>query len=411
VRRSVDAASAVVAAEIGRRSARELGYTGLAQRTGARTPERLIASVSGLSVPESRAMLAAGEVLGAATSPAGGAEWLAPVATALQTGELSVGATAAIRAGLGQPDGGVAADDLQRAAERVAREASGQTPEKAAQLAREARDALDEAGIADRTAHLRRQRSLRIAKLPDGMTRLTAMLDPENAAIVRDAFDRVTSPRRGGVRFVDPGERARSEQIVGDARSTEQIGLDAFVQMILLAGKVDDGAVFGERGPELRVHVSARDLERGAGRAWIEGHETSVGIDVARRVLCTAGSLPVILDDRGEPMRLGRSQRTHSKAQRIAMAVRDGGCVIPGCDRPPSWCEAHHVEEWGRGGCTDLDNGVLLCRHHHRWLDETGARIQRVADPDPPPTVTFELVTADGVITHLPSKSPLRRVA
>ncbi len=262
-----------------------------------------------------------------------------------------------------------------------------------------------------RAAHLRRQRSLRIAKLPDGMTRLTAMLDPENAAIVRDAFDRVTSPRRGGVRFVDPGERARSEQIVGDARSTEQIGLDAFVQMILLAGKVDDGAVFGERGPELRVHVSARDLERGAGRAWIEGHETSVGLDVARRVLCTAGSLPVILDDRGEPMRLGRSQRTHSKAQRIAMAVRDGGCVIPGCDRPPSWCEAHHVEEWGRGGCTDLDNGVLLCRHHHRWLDETGARIQRVADPDPPPTVTFELVTTDGVITHLPSKSPLRRVA
>ena len=96
-RRQVDAAGAAVASEIARRSRPELGYTGLAQRTGARTPDRLIASVTGLSVGESRAMITAGEALD------GEASWMAPVAVALQTGDVSVGATAAIRRGLGDP--------------------------------------------------------------------------------------------------------------------------------------------------------------------------------------------------------------------------------------------------------------------------------------------------------------------
>jgi hypothetical protein len=401
MRRATDRAAAVVANEIGRRSARELGYAGLAQRSGARTPERLIASVSGLSVPEARAMLSAGEVLDEPSA------WLAPVAEALGSGDLSVGATAAIRAGLGEPNADIDPAELTRAAERVAREAAGATPEQAAKIARAARDALDEAGIADRAARMRAQRSLRTHRLPDGMTRLTALLDPENAALVTDAFDRVTSPRRGGVRFVSPVEAERAERIVGDSRTTEQLALDDFVEMIRLAGKVDDGTVFGERGPEVRVHVSVADLESGAGRVWIEGQDAVVPVAAARRLLCTVGAIPVILDDRGAPMRLGRSQRTHSTAQRIAIAARDGGCVIPGCDRPPSWCEVHHPDEWCAGGHTDLDNGVMLCRHHHRWLHDTGGRIRLAADP--PPRVTFELVSPEGVVTPLPSKNPLRR--
>ncbi|MBX3194741.1 MAG: DUF222 domain-containing protein [Microbacteriaceae bacterium] len=401
VRRAADRDMAVVANEIGRRSARELGYAGLAQRSGDRTPERMIARVSGLSVPEARAMLSAGEVLD------GTGAWLTPVAEGLASGDLTVGAAAGIRAGLGEPSADVDADELARAAERVARDAVGSTPEQATKLARVARDELDEAGIEDRAERMRQRRSLRITRLPDGMTRMTAVLDPENAALVTDAIDRVTSPRRGGVRFVDPAERERVERIMGDARTTEQLALDALVEMIRLAGFVDDGAVFGERGPEVRVHVDVADLERGAGRVWIEGQDAILPVTVARRQLCTVGVLPVVLDERGEPLRLGRSQRTHTRAQRIAIAARDGGCLIPGCDRPPSWCEVHHPDEWGRGGRTDADNGVLLCRHHHMWAHNTGARIRRTAVPRP--GVVFELVTPDGAVTPLVSKCPLRK--
>ncbi|MEZ5190217.1 MAG: DUF222 domain-containing protein [Schumannella sp.] len=330
VRRAADRDMAVVANEIGRRSARELGYAGLAQRSGDRTPERMIARVSGLSVPEARAMLSAGEVLD------GTGAWLTPVAEGLASGDLTVGAAAGIRAGLGEPSADVDADELARAAERVARDAVGSTPEQATKLARVARDELDEAGIEDRAERMRQRRSLRITRLPDGMTRMTAVLDPENAALVTDAIDRVTSPRRGGVRFVDPAERERVERIMGDARTTEQLALDALVEMIRLAGFVDDGAVFGERGPEVRVHVDVADLERGAGRVWIEGQDAILPVTVARRQLCMVGVLPVVLDERGEPSGSGdRSGRIPGlNASRSPRAT--AGASYPGAiDRPP----------------------------------------------------------------------------
>ena len=37
------------------------------------------------------------------------------------------------------------------------------------------------------------------------MTRVHGLLDPESAAIVVPIFDAITSPRRGGPRFVDSG--------------------------------------------------------------------------------------------------------------------------------------------------------------------------------------------------------------
>jgi HNH endonuclease len=67
-------------------------------------------------------------------------------------------------------------------------------------------------------------------------------------------------------------------------------------------------------------------------------------------------------------------------AQRAALVVRDGGCVFPDCQRPPSWCEAHHLQHWLHGGPTDLANLALICRAHHRAVHEGGWRLQR--DPD-----------------------------
>ena len=61
------------------------------------------------------------------------------------------------------------------------------------------------------------------------------------------------------------------------------------------------------------------------------------------------------------------------------MAVRDGGCIADGCDRPPSYCEAHHINQWLRdNGRTDIADGVLLCRRHHLLLHNTGWQIIRV---------------------------------
>jgi Domain of unknown function (DUF222)/HNH endonuclease len=81
-----------------------------------------------------------------------------------------------------------------------------------------------------------------------------------------------------------------------------------------------------------------------------------------------------------QPLEVGRTTRVVNAAQRHALVVRDRGCAFPDCDRPPGWCEAHHLVHWLAGGPTDLPNLALLCRAHHRAIHEGGWRLGR--DPD-----------------------------
>lgn len=71
------------------------------------------------------------------------------------------------------------------------------------------------------------------------------------------------------------------------------------------------------------------------------------------------------MDAGGAVLSLTTTGRLATPAQLRALAVRDGGCVIPGCSRPPAWCDAHHVVWWSRGGKTVLENLVLLCTSDH----------------------------------------------
>jgi hypothetical protein len=92
---------------------------------------------------------------------------------------------------------------------------------------------------------------------------------------------------------------------------------------------------------------------------------TMISPGLARKLACEAGVIPVVLGGRSQPLDVGRKRRFHTKAQRIAMAVRDKGCAAEGCERPGSWCHAHHLTPWAQGGGTSLKDGVLLCPRHH----------------------------------------------
>ncbi|MDZ7882807.1 MAG: HNH endonuclease signature motif containing protein [Mycobacterium sp.] len=63
--------------------------------------------------------------------------------------------------------------------------------------------------------------------------------------------------------------------------------------------------------------------------------------------------------------------------------MRDGGCAHPGCGRPVSWCDAHHIRPWSSGGHTSIDNGVLLCRLHHTAIHHGGWQVYLGADRHP----------------------------
>ena len=370
-RRRIDAAVAVSSAEVARRSHRDLGYAGLAQRLGDRTPEKLVQRVSGVSRGEAGRLVKVGVMM--ATGPT----YLHSVNDALARGELSVDAADAIRAGLGEPSDTVAAEALARAAATLVAEASSLAVEQLAARARELRDLIDEAGVADRERLRQEQRYLRFTPQLDGMVRINGLLDPESAALVTDAFDIVTSPRRGGPRFMNSVERARAKALEEDPRSIEQIMLDAFIEIVHVASTADTGTLFGTRRPAVRLLVAERDLARRTGAGHLEGQSAAVSIATVERHACEAGFVPIVFGEGGDVLNLGVTQRLFSARQRIALAARDGGCRVTGCCRPPSWTEAHHLIPWGDGGPTDVDNAILLCRFHHLLVHNNGWAITR----------------------------------
>ncbi|PYD00897.1 hypothetical protein B4U78_009270 [Microbacterium esteraromaticum] len=135
---------------------------------------------------------------------------------------------------------------------------------------------------------------------------------------------------------------------------------------VLRAGALADAeTVFGTRQAGVRLVQVVDASGAGDGVAHSEDGVVTLPAEVADQRMCDSGYVPVTVDACGNPLDVGREQRLFTPRQRIALAVRDGGCRWPGCDRPASYCESHHVDEWKRdSGRTDIDRGILLCRFH-----------------------------------------------
>ena len=429
LRRRVDAQAAVVAGEIAHRSRRELSHSGLAASRGQRSVEGLISTLTGGSTRDARTLVKAGEVMptpaprpSAPPVPA----WLGVVGEAVASASISVAAADVIRSRLGSTqvardlaaaaagdeDAAPSADAVQALTD-AARDLVGRAPqltiEQLIVKAGQARDELDLAGVAAREREQHERRFLRLTPLPDGMVRLTGLLDRESAAIVVPHVDAITNPRRNGPRFTAADAEPAIDEVVRESRTPEQFVLDAFVELIRLGGGVDDGTILGDKKPAVRILVTARDLDVTPdadgirpGVAYFEGQTEPVSINTAKRYICSSGAVPILFDGDGRVLNLGREQRLFSEKQRLAMAARDGGCLM--CDRPPSWTEAHHIDHWDEhGGRTDIDDGVLLCRFCHLLLHNRGWRIRREGG-----TYFLEHPGDEGILrrTPLPSRSP-----
>lgn len=111
-----------------------------------------------------------------------------------------------------------------------------------------------------------------------------------------------------------------------------------------------------------------------AGAGALDARDTGLGLSAAalRQIACDAVIIPAVLGGDSQVLDLGRATRHWNRAQRRAAALRDRGCVAPGCDRPPAACQLHHSWHWIEGGPTDLDNGALLCPFHHRMVHRQG---------------------------------------
>jgi 5-methylcytosine-specific restriction endonuclease McrA len=77
-----------------------------------------------------------------------------------------------------------------------------------------------------------------------------------------------------------------------------------------------------------------------------------------------------------------RTRRIPGWLRRLVTERDNGTCQHPGC-RNTRWLQVHHIVPWALGGRTDLDNLILLCGSHHRFVHErrwhiTGPPDQRV---------------------------------
>ncbi|MET8520507.1 DUF222 domain-containing protein [Nocardioides sp. NPDC004968] len=133
----------------------------------------------------------------------------------------------------------------------------------------------------------------------------------------------------------------------------------------------------------INVVISLEELRKDLGIATLgydETNGTTISAAEARRMACNATIIPWVLGGDGQVLDAGRDSRFFQPIQRKAMRLQQKCCQAEGCDMPPEWCDAHHLEPWAAGGKTDLKDGALLCPHHHRLAHAPGYTHERLPD-------------------------------
>lgn len=195
----------------------------------------------------------------------------------------------------------------------------------------------------------REHRYVSLSETMGGWWQIDGLLDPATGQKLKIAMD-VFAARSGE----------------DDPRIPKQRRCDALSEIADRAlGQVDrpSGAA------AVTITVTADQLRDGSGVSWPDGllvSRTDLAIHTCSADVAYVVGFPTDQPPRWEPLAVGMSQRYATPAQRRALAVRDGGCVHPGCTVRPERCIAHHIVHWRDGGPTDLSNLVLLCDYHHR---------------------------------------------
>jgi hypothetical protein len=64
------------------------------------------------------------------------------------------------------------------------------------------------------------------------------------------------------------------------------------------------------------------------------------------------------------PLDIGYSHTIPGHIRR-AVQLRDRTCAWPRCDRPPVYCDVHHLRHQADGGETSVRNCAMVCQYHH----------------------------------------------
>ena len=395
--RLVDAARARAAAELADRSRFGLGSDSLAFRLGYGKAAMLVEGLTRVSPREAARRIRLGTSIRSTRSFDG---TLLPaehenVAAAMAEGTIGVDAAesivrcldqAAARAGIS-----LEAEANREVAERALVEcAETQTADEVAVQARAWREALDPDGAEPRDAEIYDRRSFVLGSESNGVRTFRGTLYGVDAALLQAAFDETEKPGNAP-RFLAEDDPARSVQTstdengeeqteIVDSRTREQRRYDVFAGLMAAGVRATGTESGGMRSTaQVTAVITLEELRSGKGVGWLDGVDEPVSAATIEQLVCSNGKALVILGDNGEPLYLYRGRRYFSAQQMRALAVRDGSCVWPGCHAAAAWCDGHHVLEFeADDGPTNIDNGVLLCPHHHRMLHKSDYEMRMI---------------------------------
>ncbi|MFM8856568.1 MAG: DUF222 domain-containing protein, partial [Actinomycetota bacterium] len=320
------------------------------------------------------------------------------VGDALAAGDLSAGHVDAISRGLK-----IAGDSRDAFLELVPGlvEAASEmsVPEFAAEVSRAAKGVVTDGGLSV-FEDQRRSTYLKIWNDANGMVNVRGAFDPEIGSILQSRVNtQVETMFHSGDRdvpvthhpWVEPNDFRRAHALVAlvaddhedcsrpggrgsaghDGMSTDRSSSRTAISRTAMLRTAISRTAISRTGGSCRsdvvVHVDLETLTNGLSES--STHRTAFGADLPvetiRRIACDANIIPLVLNGKGMPLDIGRSQRLASAAQRRALEATHDTCAFDRCAVAFHACQIHHIDYWETGGPTDLANMVPLCSKHH----------------------------------------------
>jgi len=225
-------------------------------------------------------------------------------------------------------------------------------------------------------ANIHSSRALRCHRHPEGSMTITMEVTQEAGELVMRAIERA----------VAEVEQEKCTNASRDASKQSETGKeddDLFAQQADALVEIAKNYLAGGESKrtcsadhyQVLVHVDERAL-RCPGESDAGGAKSDLPIETVRRLCCDGAVVPVVENEDGEQLKVGRKHRVVQPALKRALLARDKCCQYPGCSHS-KWLDAHHLRHWADGGETSLENTLLLCSKHHRLLHEGGFSIKR----------------------------------